>query len=195
MGKTIYIYACGGYSDITTRVYDTLEEAQEAMKIDYEGMMEGREDDELCFISSMHAEINLDGMAAEDVWGASISAHEIETPDKCLFVHKDPRYGDDAAEILPKQEAYDRLHEEVLSALEDWIEIPSGTTYHDVVDAYAAIRGEQDISGNDLAENITNMFELCESDADAIYFGVDSAVLPTGKYEGVFYEWSIEDVA
>ena len=195
MKKTIYVYACGGYSDITATVFDTLEEAQGAMKNDYEGMMEGIDECEFCSISSMHAEINIDGMSAADVWGASISVHEIEIHDKWLFVHKDPVYCDDAAIVLSEKEAFDRLHEEVLSMLGGWIDLPPDTAYQDGADAFSLVENEQDISGNELAESIAAMLEECGTDADEIYICADGASLPTGKYERLFYEWSVEEVA
>ena len=78
----VYIYASGGYRNISAEVFTTYDEAYQAMKEDYEDVKSswagfGHNDDEYCFIDKNEAEVYFAGMSCEEAWSAVIQEQDI----------------------------------------------------------------------------------------------------------------------
>lgn len=85
----VYLYVCGGFSDLSVQVFPTFKAASDAMKNDFYGMAESLIEvyPEDIYILEDSATVFVPGeMEAEDAWGARIIEKEIElseeSPDK-----------------------------------------------------------------------------------------------------------------
>ena len=76
----IWTVSEGSYKGAAATAFPTHEEAQEAMRCDYESMLREIEDTSMCFIEDDYAEVYCESMDLEEVTVFCIEEHEIEVP-------------------------------------------------------------------------------------------------------------------